>query len=375
MGFGFWSFWLTLGSLPAWAASSGVREAAAGSVTAVMLAVTVVTQGLIPALVERYGLAKVLSAGLLALGAPAPLYLFSSELWWLMCVSAVRGLGFAVLTVSGSTLTVRIAPPGQWGEALGAYGLAVAVPNLIAVPLGVALTLGGNFALVAILAAAPILGVPLIMRMATIAATADPNIRSGTKTRRDVISAAGPSLVLFAATVAAGGLVTLLPIARPDGLLAAALLFTFGLAGALARWRIGIWEDRSGTRALLPLAILAAATGLGMLAAGLGMHSRPTGLAALVAGAAVFGAGYGAVQNLTLTRAFARSTNDNIASSVWNIAFDAGTATGALATGAIAFSGLGLTWTFAGFAALIALTSIPLWNPGTRGSPERCSRH
>lgn len=71
---GFTSFFLTLASLPAWAVAGGVTVSTAGSVTAVMLVVTVLIQGLVPAAVSRIGLGKVLAGGLLALGAPTPFY-------------------------------------------------------------------------------------------------------------------------------------------------------------------------------------------------------------------------------------------------------------------------------------------------------------
>src|SRR5690606_19090637 len=70
---GFTSFCLTLSALPAWAARSGASEAAAGSVTAVMLAATVAAQVLVPSLERRWGTTGVLAAGMVLLGAPAPL--------------------------------------------------------------------------------------------------------------------------------------------------------------------------------------------------------------------------------------------------------------------------------------------------------------
>ena len=51
---------------------------------------------------------------------------------WLLWISAVRGIGFAVLTVLGSVLAGRIVPPERRGEAVGLYGLSVSVPNLVA---------------------------------------------------------------------------------------------------------------------------------------------------------------------------------------------------------------------------------------------------
>jgi hypothetical protein len=75
----------------------------------------------------------------------------------------------------------------------------------------------------------------------------------------------------------------------------------------------------------------------------------------VLVGATVFGIGYGATQNLTLVAALASTPQDNIASAVWNVGFDTGTALGAFAVGAVAATGFGLPWTFVASAAPILL--------------------
>src|ERR1700712_1067788 len=77
---GFSSFGLTLAALPTWAVSGGATQATAGLVTTVMLAATVATQGLVPAMIVRLGSGPALALGLLLLGAPTPLYGLSPHL-------------------------------------------------------------------------------------------------------------------------------------------------------------------------------------------------------------------------------------------------------------------------------------------------------
>jgi MFS family permease len=164
---GFASYCLTLASLPTYAVQGGARESTAGIVTAVLLVVTIAVQAVVPALTARFGQARVLVAGLVALGAPSPLYAVDDGLLWLSALSAVRGIGFAVLTVLGATLAAQVAPVERRGEAIGIYGLSIAVPNLIAVPAGVALVLDGHAGWLAWLAASPLLGlafVPTLVR-------------------------------------------------------------------------------------------------------------------------------------------------------------------------------------------------------------------
>ncbi len=82
----------------------------------------------------------------------------------------------------------------------------------------------------------------------------------------------------------------------------------------------------------------------------------------VLVGAAVFGAGFGAVQNLTLLSSFTRAgeSGTTAASAMWNASFDAGTATGALALGVLA-AGIGLDRTYvvvaAGLAALLPVAA------------------
>jgi predicted MFS family arabinose efflux permease len=351
---GFASYCLTLASLPVYAVTGGARESTAGVVTAVLLVVTMIVQAAVPLLTARFGQARVLAVGMLALGAPAPFYALGDGLLWISALSAVRGVGFGVLTVLGATLAAQVAPAERRGEAIGIYGLAIAVPNLVAVPAGVALVLDGHAGWLAWLAASPLLGLFLVP--ALVRAMPPQEVRGPAGAGRIAAMAAlTPSLVLFVVTLAGGGLVTFLPIERPDGALATAALLLFGLTGAVTRWRAGVLADRFGSRRLLPLALCLAAVGLTVVAAGL-----VTGDPWVLVGAAVFGAGFGAVQNLTLLVAFARAGEGGAtaASAMWNASFDAGTAAGALGLGILAV-GIGLPWTYALVGALLAVC-LPL---------------
>ncbi|HZZ98195.1 MAG TPA: MFS transporter [Jatrophihabitantaceae bacterium] len=357
---GFTSFFLTLSSLATWAVKGGASSGSAGAVTAVMLACTVLVQTAVPSLERRWGLHRVLALGLIALGAPAPLYALSSHLGWLVAISAVRGGGFAILTVLGSLLTARIAAPSRHGDVVGAYGLSIAVPSLIAVPAGVALTLGGHFTWVAVLACSPLLALPVLGRL-TRAASAHPastaEISRGS--RAAVRASATPAIVLGAMTAAGGGLVTFLPIERPHGVLATVTILLFGLTAALSRWLAAALLVRIG-RSLMPGALVIGVVGLVAVSQTLHADSGPA-ITFLSVGAAVFGVGYGIVQSLTLVAAFDRAgaAHAITASSVWNIAFDAGTAVGAYGVGAVAAAGLGLPRSYL-LCALLVVATAPL---------------
>jgi predicted MFS family arabinose efflux permease len=357
---GFASYCLTLASLPVYAVAGGAAARSAGLVTAVFLLVTIAVQTTIPALTTRFGVGPVVAAGLIAIGLPSPLYVLDDGLAWICALSAVRGAGFAVLTVLGATLAARVAPPERRGESIGLYGLAIAVPNLVAVPAGAALVLDGHVGWLSWLAALPLLGVflvPLLVRSVAPQPAPGPAGTAWAAVRAALV----PSLVLFVVTMAGGGLVTFLPIERPDGVLATVALLIFGVTGAVSRWRAGLLADRLGLRLLIPLALVLAAVGLAVTGIGLAI-----GPAAVLIGAAIFGAGFGATQNLTLLAAFARAgeRGTTTASAMWNASFDAGTAIGALALGFLA-AGIGLDGTYVAVAALLA-AAVPLASAAAR---------
>jgi len=369
---GFTGFFVTMSALPAWLAGQGTTEALAGLVTTVLLVATVGTQFLVPRLVQRVGLGAILAAGLIMLGAPSLLLLVDGGLGWVLGICAVRGVGFGILTVLGSTMTARIVPPARRGEALGIYGLAISLPNLLAVPGGVALVSAGLFTPVAIIGAAPLLSLLAVPALARSVRARDSRSGVGSEPsdaarsdqarrsrRAAALAAIAPSVVLLVITLAGGGFLTYLPIVRPEGSLATISLLVWGATGALVRWRVGVLADRSGLSRLLPGSSGVAVVGVGIVVGGL-LLTGPAGWVVTVLGAAVLGAGYGSAQNLTMVAAFARARQRETAtvSAVWNAGFDAGTALGAALVGGLT------TWmTVPGALAvtgLLVALSIPL---------------
>jgi predicted MFS family arabinose efflux permease len=127
------------------------------------------------------------------------------------------------------------------------------------------------------------------------------------------------------------------------------------------RWPSGVLADRVGTRLLLPGSLLCCTLGLLGVAGGL-----RAGDWLVLVGAALFGVGFGAVQNLTLVTAFARAGagGATAAGAVWNAMFDAGTATGALGLGVVA-AALGLPWSYVLVCAALLLV-LPVAIASTR---------
>ena len=109
-----------------------------------------------------------LVAGLLLLGLPGPAYLVSSDLGWVLALSAVRGVGFGILTVIGSAVVADLVPASRRGAAIGVYGLSVAVPNLLLLPGSVPVVDRWGFGPVFWVAALPVLGLPFGVRLARV---------------------------------------------------------------------------------------------------------------------------------------------------------------------------------------------------------------
>jgi MFS family permease len=162
-----------------------------------------------------------------------------------------------------------------------------------------------------------------------------------------------PTFVFAAVTVAAGISVTFLPLGSRNHLVVAVALLIQALAAPAARWLAGRIGDRLGPARLLPPAIILAALG----AAALVFIGNP---AAVITGAALFGIGFGAAQNLTLAIMYDRSPKSRYGqvSALWNLAYDGGWGAGAIVFGFVV-SGTGYPLAFALTAGLVAVAILP----------------
>ncbi|MEU5362401.1 MFS transporter [Streptomyces sp. NPDC005925] len=327
------SFHLLLAALPSYVAHGGAGGAGAGVTTGVTMLATVLMELAAPRLLAAYGSRAVLAAGVLLLGLPAVLLAAGPPLWLVLTVCAARGAGLGAVVVAGTGLAAALAPPGRRARSLGGYGLALGVPAVVGLPLGVWAGERAGFTPVFLAAAA--LGLP-----ATAAALALPGrVTRPARPSPDPSAVPGsgrmsgqtaPALVLGAMTLAAGVISTFLPLTVPEGEkgLAATALLVQAATAPLARVAAGWFGDRYGSGRLLVPALLAAALGTAALA-------RPDVPALLLAGAGLFGVGYGLGQNATLAVMFERAPRaayDRV-SALWNLAFDAGMGVGAVAFG------------------------------------------
>jgi predicted MFS family arabinose efflux permease len=346
-------FQLLLSVVPLYADEAGGGSSGAGLATAAFMLSTVMTQIQMPRILGRFGYRRALAAGLLFLGVPALFYAYATTLAPILAVTLLRGVGFGVVTVVFAALIVELAPPGRRGEALGLLGVAITLPTIFCNALGLWLVDRFGFEIVFLLGGvAPLLGLAMItgIRFAATTGGNEEGVGFFAGLRRPHLRRI--FLLFAAATMAAGVVVTFLPLAVPgSGIFSAAgALLVVGITSTASRWWGGRFGDRRDPRLLLAP---------GLIACAIGIAGLPFGGALMLAGAALFGTGFGLLQNATLILTMERVSKSEygLGSTLWNAAFDAGTGVGAFSFGFV-ISAVGFAWSFALCSALLASALI-----------------
>ena len=337
------SFYLPLSVLPLYVRSAGAG-AGAGLATSALLLATVVAELATPRLVHWAGYRVSLAVGLFLLGAPALALLGPASLPVVIAVNVARGIGFAITTVAGGALTASLIPAARRGEGLGLAGLVGGIPALVCLPAGVWVAARWGYDPVFTgTAAAALLALGAVSWLrASRPETADR--ASGVQAGMRNPGLARLAVVFGASTIAAGVLVTFVPLAVTAAS-ATAALFAEPAAVTVARWATGRLGDRRGQARLLCPGLLLSAAGVALLAA-----TRTPAL--VIGGAACFGVGFGVLQNATLALMYARAAAGSYStvSAIWNAAYDAGMGAGA--------AGIGLLIAHTGYPPAFLLTAV-----------------
>jgi predicted MFS family arabinose efflux permease len=337
----FSGFALLVPVAPLWVIHGGSDGLGAGLVTAVMMACTILAQLSVRRVLAGLGWRWTLALGSALLGLPALGQLATDRLWTVTALAALRGLGFGVVTVCAATAVAALVEPGRRGRAIGALGLASAAPQVVLVPAASWLAEWAGFGLVFVLAALPVLAVPLAWPVAR--AVGDGNRAGASGSGRGSAAAlwrvlSGPMAALVVITASGGAILTFTPHILASPALGFMGLLAFTGAAAVSRWGAGGIADRFGaTPAIAPL-LFTGALGLAVIALRVdSIHDAPSHVL-VISGLLLAGVAYGGLQNLTLTQAFiaAGEQSRSSVSVAWNVSFDAGTGFGAFAAGAIA---------------------------------------
>lgn len=348
-----------LSVVPLWAASGGSGGTGIGATTGVVMGTTVLTQLAMGRLLRLLTLRRMLGLGALLLGSATPAYALSSALAPVLVVSALRGVGFAMVVVAGSALVAELIPPQQWGKGAGVYGLATGLPSVVCLPLGVWAAQEIGFTTVFLVTTAlSLAAVPMVLAMSGDRSRPMPDTASSQRRARVPLRPlGGPWVLLLAAAFALGGVATFLPLALSSPGVASVALLALSVSMISGRWGAGALGDRIGSGRLLPPAVVVGAVGMGGLALGV-EYGGPVAVAA----AALYGLGFGAIQNETLVVMLRRSgpRGHGMASTVWNIAYDAGTGAGAVLLGVVVAMS-DHVWAFTAAAVAIAVTAPVAW--------------
>ena len=334
-------FFLPLAAVPLLA--DATSPLGGGVANGALLAATVAGELVSPWLMQRFGARAILAAGLLLLGAPTFILLFSVSLPVLVATGVLRGAGFAMAIVAGGAVTAALVPADRRGEGLALAGLVSAVPSLLALPLGVTLSAAaGPGPVFAIAGAVPLLAVGSVGALPRRAAgSAAPRGGSLSPAESGTGILAGlrspellrPALVFAASAAVAGVVVTCVPgaLTGSASALAPALLLVQPAAAGLGRWLAGRYGDRLGHSRLFLPGIVLSAGGMAAMAAS---ATAPL----VLAGGVVFGLGFGALQNSTISAMYERADERQYGtvSALWNAGYDGGMAAGAFVVSALA---------------------------------------
>lgn len=359
--FGAWA--LLLPVVPTAVLDAGGSETLAGASTGLFMLSTVLTQLFMPQLLRRFGYRTVIAVSSLLLGLPALGFIIGMDAPVVIAVSLVRGIGFGALSVAEAAIIAELVPTRLLGRTTGIFGACVGAAQMTSLPLGLWLSGQIGYSLVYVLATAiGLIGLVVCLLIPTI----PPHVPDEGELSAVHVPTwrlvAVPMIALTFVTTAYGAVTNFLPVSvrildpAAGAAFAGVLLSVMNFAAMVARYFAGMVFDRRGLpgTVMIPFQV-AAAAGILLIS---GVLLADVSVWWLVPAAILYGAGFGAVQNESLTQLFYRLPRSKVseASAMWNIAFDSGTGIGSLVYGMLlGYMTVGPMYAVAGSVILIGV--------------------
>jgi len=336
-------------------------EIGVGLSLAAFAAAAICARPMIGRLVERIGRRSVMIGGSVVAGVAGISMAFVHELWQLLALRGVAGVGEAALFVGAATLIADLSPPDRRAEAASYFSVAVFGGLGIGPLIGDvvladdryarAFVVAGGFAFIAALLG---LAVP---RVVTPRVTAD--VSTDLPVRRGFSrimhpAAVGPGLVLACGIAGFAVFTAFLPEhARDVGLAGSGSLFAgYSVVCLLLRFAGARWLERLGVRRAVSIAFVSLAVALGSLAVFPDVWALWVA-AALIGVASAFL--YPSLMALTVNEADERERP--MAISSFTMFFEVGNISGGVVFGLIAQ----LASKRAAFGSAVALCGVGAW--------------
>ena len=324
---GFACFFVLLPAVPLMADSLG-GPFAAGLVTGILTLGAIVAQLLTPRMLKWIGYKTLFQLGLVLLGLPALAYGVAADtLGLVIVITAVRGLGFGILTVVPPALIASTASDAQRSSLVSAYGFSVALAGTLGPPFGLVLfEVGVSSA--AITAGA--------LAMASVVILALNHVREPDVTEyswneiryREEARAwdlGRPLVAWLPGAVLFGAFYSFVPLWVTTG--GTIAIGAFGLGFALGRLMAGKRGSSTHPLNLVQLGGVLAAVGMA------GVFVDVIGLVVVGSAVAGFGVGLMSISALLAALETVKSSHYPIATAAWAISFDGGIALGGLMLG------------------------------------------
>ncbi|WP_300907332.1 MFS transporter [Corynebacterium stationis] len=361
--FGAWSILLPV--VPTQVIEAGGSPALAGASTGIFMAATVLTQIFTPWMLRKFGYRRLMAVSAFMLGVPALGHIFGTETWAVLLFSALRGTGFGALTVAESALMAELVPLKYLGKATGVLGVFVGAAQMVFLPIGLYMSSSLGYEVTYITAAViAVIAVGMVFRIPDIHPKTETEGASTSESARPRVSiwklVLVPALGLSAISMSYGLVSSFLPATVTDidpvtgATLGGIMLSIVGGSAMVSRYFAGSAADRFGEAGRLYIP--------GQLTSFVGMALMAAVILAgwsvwwLVVAAALFGIGFGVVQQEALLSMFQRlpRTRSSEASALWNISYDGGTGVGSIVFAGVV-AGAGYAGGYAAGAVVILI--------------------
>ncbi|WP_088227306.1 MFS transporter [Desulfosporosinus sp. FKB] len=332
----FGSFYYLLSTLQYYVLQLGGSVASVGLVMGIFTLVAVAVRPIVGQLLDTRGRHLLLMFGLIVILVSFIIYPLVHQLWWLILIRILHGIGWSVVPVAISTIVADVVPGKRRGEAMGYYSNFMDVAMAIGPFAGVLLLQFGNYKAVFWGAALTLL--PAFAFAGSVHERYQPN-SDGSNGSRLSRAALLPGFVMMTASIGYGCVVSFLPTLVMDrgitgnflGLSDYAFYYiVYALTLLLTR---GIWgrlSDKYGRKAAIMPGML-------LLAGGTFLLAYTWSFPILLLVGVVYAAGFGAAQPSILAWTVDRAghTERGAAVSTFFIAFDGGLGLGALLMGMV----------------------------------------